>query len=156
MKKLIEYFSSKHLFTNFLFIGIFIGGIFFWYLTPKEELPDISLDFVRISVTYPGASAEEVEYFVTWPIEDELRSVNGIEQITSTSSEGRASIIAELEKDRGDRSNTVSDIKNTVLSVNLPVEILDLPSIKEFKSSLKAIIDIGVYLKDKEFLNALK
>ncbi len=152
MKKIISYFAGKHLFANFFFLAVLIGGVVFWGLIQKEELPDITLDFVRISVAYPGASAGEVEHFVTWPIEQELRSVNGLEEIRSTSSEGVCSIMVDLEKDTGDRATIVTDIRNAVLSVNLPDEIRDTPVIREFKSSRKAIIDVAVYLDDVEFL----
>ena len=65
MIKLIEYFSKRHLLTNFLMLGIFIGGIFFWHKTGKEEMPDLTMDMLRISVSYPGASPQEVEYFIS-------------------------------------------------------------------------------------------
>ena len=68
MKQIIQYFAEKHLFANFFFLAVLIGGIVFWSLVQKEELPDITLDFVRISVVFPGASAGEVEHFVPWPI----------------------------------------------------------------------------------------
>src|SRR6056297_1878661 len=152
MKKIISYFAGKHLFANFFFLAVLIGGVVFWGLIQKEELPDMTLDFVRISVAYPGASAGEVEHFVTWPIEQELRSVNGLEEIRSTSSEGVCSIMVDLEKDTGDRATIITDIRNAVLSVNLPDEIRDTPDIREFKSSRKAIIDIAMYLDDVEFL----
>ena len=77
MKKLIAYFANKHLFANLFFIIVLAGGVIFWNNTNKEELPNIALDFVRISVSYPGASPEEVDYSVTWPLENELKSIAG-------------------------------------------------------------------------------
>lgn len=153
MKKFIEYFSHNHLFANFAYILILIAGVLFWQITQKEELPEMSRDRVNISVSYPGASPSEVERLVTWPIEKELQNVDGIEDILSTSSEGSSSIEVELASDPSGRDNIVSEIRNTVLSVQLPDEILDTPTIQEFKSSKKAIIDIGIYLKDKKYLN---
>ena len=64
-EKIIRFFLDRHLLTNLLFVAVFLGGIASWKLMPKEELPDITFDTVRIRVHYPGASTEEVEYYVT-------------------------------------------------------------------------------------------
>lgn len=153
MKEIIRFFAEKHLFANFFFLAILIGGVVFWGILPREELPEMTLDFVQVRVMYPGASAEEVEHFVTWPIEEELRSVNGIEEIRSTSSEGTCNISLELEKDIEEQATVIGDIRNSVLSVDLPSEIRDTPVMRQFKSSRKAIIDVAVYMENKEFLN---
>lgn len=152
MKKLIAYFADKHLFANFTFLAILLGGVIFWQTTSKEELPDMSFDTLTISTVYPGASAREVENAVTWPIEDELRTLDGIEKIQSTSSEGISTIRLEMEKDLPNRASFISEVRSVILSVDLPSEILDPPGIREFKTSTKAVIDIGVYLKGTEFL----
>ena len=153
MKKIIEYFSHQHIFSNFLYFFILIAGIFFWQITQKEELPEIAADFVRINVSYPGASPEEVERLVTWPIEKELQNVDGLEEVRSTSSEGISTIMVDLQKNSKNRNNIVTDIRNAVLSVKLPDEILEHPEIREFKSSKKAIIDVGIYFTDKKYLS---
>ncbi len=152
MKSVIKYFSHHHLFANFLYLVVLTGGVFFWQITQKEELPEMEFDTVRISVSYPGASPSEVEKSVTWPIEKELQNVDGIEEVLSTSSEGNSSLTVELQENNPDRDNIISEIRNAVLSVDLPVEVLDTPTIREFKTSKKAIIDMGIYFKDKKYL----
>jgi len=86
LEKIIQYFAKKHLLTNLIFTAIIIGGVFSWNHTKKEELPDITFDRVRISVRYAGASAEDVEYFISKPIEEKMRGVDGVYRIFSTSS----------------------------------------------------------------------
>jgi len=152
-KKLIEYFSSRHLLTNFIFIAIFIGGVFCWVNTSKEEYPDLTLDRIRISTFYPGASPEEVEHFVTRPLEDELRGIDGIYQITSNTSVGTSTITVELEANYPDKDETVTEIRNTVLDVDLPDDIIEDPHVRVFKTSKKAIIDICLFHKDKHLLD---
>jgi len=153
MQKLIKYFAGRHILTNFIYLFILCGGLVFWNTTRKEELPEIAADFVMIRVGYPGASPEEVERLVTWPIEKELHNVDGIEDLLSTSSEGAGSITAELQEGLKNRDNIVSEIRNTVLSVNLPAEIIDPPSIHEFKNTKKAVIDLGIYFPGKKYLS---
>ncbi len=155
MKSIIKYFSHHHLFANFLYLVVLTSGVFFWQITQKEELPEMEFDTVRISVSYPGASPSEVEKSVTWPIEKELQNVDGIEEVLSTSSEGNSSITVELQENNPDRDNIISEIRNAVLSVNLPAEVLDTPGIREFKSSKKTIIDMGIYFKEQKYLTTL-
>jgi multidrug efflux pump subunit AcrB len=156
MKRILEFFSQKHIFTNFIFIAICIGGIFFWRSTRKAEMPDFTLDFVMITTAYPGASAGEVEYFVTRPIEKELKSVSGIVRVESTSSEGTSSIVIEMDEDEEAKDTVITEIRNTVYNVTLPDEVDELPKIKQFKTSRKAIIDIGIYFEDSPYLTAHK
>lgn len=121
--------------------------------TGKEELPDLTLDRIRISTFYPGASPEEVEHFVTRPIEDELRGVDGIYQITSNSSVGASTITVELEVNYPDKEEAITEIRNVVLDVDLPEDIIEDPDVSVFKTSKKAIIDICLYHKDIHLLD---
>lgn len=153
LEKIIRYFSKKHLFTNFVFLTVFVGGFFAWHNTSKEEMPDITFDTVRISAVYPGASAEDVEYFVTKPIEDSLKSIDGIYQIYSTSSVGSSSVMVEIEEKYSNKEEIFTDIRNAVLDVDLPEEVRDDPRIRLFKTSKKAIIDVAVYFSNEHLLS---
>ena len=92
LEKIIAYFSKRHLLVNFIFLAVFVGGFFAWQNTSKEELPDITFDRVHISARYPGAPAEDVEYFVTKPIEEAMCGIDGVYRLSSTSSVGASSI----------------------------------------------------------------
>ncbi|MDP8212138.1 MAG: efflux RND transporter permease subunit [Candidatus Zapsychrus exili] len=151
--KLIQFFLKRHLLANMIFIAIFIGGILSWTQIPKEELPDVTFDNVRISVNYPGASSEEVEYYVTQPIEEALRDLDGIYSITSSTGIGTCSITAEIEKNYPDKDEVITEIRNEVLNVGLPDDIRDDPRVRVFKTSRKAIIDIGLFLEEENILN---
>lgn len=144
-EKIIRYCSEKHLLVNFIMLTILIGGVFFWHHTPKEELPNMEFDFVRISAYYPGASPSEVEHFITKPIEDAIKGIDGIDEISSTSNEGSSSISVQLEQNYADRDECIIEIRNAVMDVRLPDEVIDEPRIREFKTSKKAIIDIALF-----------
>ena len=83
MNKLIAYFSTRSLFVNVIFFGVLLLAIFLWRSIGKEEMPEFESNWVRVSTSYPGASAEDVELFVTKEIEEELKGVVGIEEIKS-------------------------------------------------------------------------
>ncbi|MFH1727166.1 MAG: efflux RND transporter permease subunit [Pseudomonadota bacterium] len=144
MEKLINYFACRHFLTNFILIAVILGGVFAWQYTKKEELPDVTFNRLGISVNYSGAPAEDVEYFITKPIEEAVRGIDGVYRITSNSSSGNCNITVELENDISNIDEVVTEIRNEVLNVNLPSEVIDDPRIRVFKTSKKAILDIAL------------
>ena len=153
LEKIIAYFAQRHILTNLVFIAILVGGVFAWNNTSKEELPDITFDRVSVSVRYQGAPAEDVEYFVTKPIEEAVRGLDGVYKVTSTTSVGQSSVNIEIEQNYPDIDEAVIEIRNTVLDVDLPDEIVDDPNIRVFKTSKKAIIDIALYNENVHLLD---
>ncbi len=153
IEKIIEFFSKRHLLTNFITLAIFMGGIFFWTITPREELPELEGNSVRVTTIYSGASPDEVEHFITKPIEDEMKGINGIDRITSNSSMGVSSIRIELDDNIKDQNEVVNDITDAVNRVQLPAEIRDDPVIRRWKTSQKAILDVAIIHKDHKMLD---
>jgi len=151
--KFIEYFVNRHLLTNMLFFSILFGGLLAWQNIKKEERPDVTYDFVLVTAVYPGATAEEVEHFVTRELENELRGVDGIYRISSNASRGVTSVTIELEHDLPNRDEVITEIRNAALSTELPPEVRDKPDIKVWKSSKKAIIDVALINKKSHLLS---
>jgi HAE1 family hydrophobic/amphiphilic exporter-1 len=112
-----------------------------------DLMPDISLPIVAVSVVNPGVGPEEMESQVTKPIEDVISSINGIKNVSSTSSESIAVIIAEfnLEKDAQEASTEVRE-KIATIRNTLPREILE-PVIDKFDVSAAAVISYAVTSK---------
>lgn len=136
-----------------IFIGVLILSIFSWFQIGKEEMPEFASNWLRVTISYPGASAQDIELFVIRPIEEELKEVAGLEEVNGTSSEGMGSFQIVIDEDYPDQSEVVKDIKDAVLRAKLPSEIRDLPQFRQFKSAEKAIMDIGLYLEDHPVLD---
>ncbi|HSJ26292.1 MAG TPA: efflux RND transporter permease subunit [Longimicrobiales bacterium] len=66
---------------------------------PVELLPDTSLPRLTVSASWPGASPEVTEAFLTAPLESAIQQVRGVERVTSTSREGSASIEVNFARD---------------------------------------------------------
>ena len=152
MTRVIQFFVSKHLITNFIFVLVIFGGIASWYDIRKEELPDYTFDRVSISTVFPGASPGEVEQAITLPLEHELASLEEIRRMTSTSRRGTSTIDLELRRDVENTELTVSEIQNRILAVKMPDEVEDPPVVRHRKTSQKAIIDIALHFKDVSLL----
>ncbi len=161
MKKFIDYFVERHILTNLIFVAVLVGGIFSWYGIKKEEMPDVTFDFIRVSANYPGATAEEVEHFVTKELEEAVRGIDGVYRVTSTSSAGSSSIAVELEKNFSRKDEAITEIRNAVLDTELPEDVKNDPSVRVFETSKKAIIDVAfihteVHLLDVESRHLLQ
>ncbi len=94
---------------------IVFGAIAFFQL-PLRELPDVDQPIVGISVSYAGASAQVIETQVTRPIEDQLSGIEGIDTITSSSRDGRASVNVLFKLDRN-IDDAANDVQNAVARV---------------------------------------
>ena len=85
-----------------------------------QFFPTFAVDFVSIGVNWTGATAEDVESAITVPLEQELRTLDGLKKMTSTSAEGRSSITLEY-KENTDMGTATDQVKERVgLVRNLP------------------------------------
>ncbi|MCG6870668.1 MAG: efflux RND transporter permease subunit [Gammaproteobacteria bacterium] len=154
-ERFVAFFVDRHLLTNLLFLAVLAGGVLSWPGIKKEELPDVTFDRLRISANYPGATAPEVEHFVTRKIEEALQGLDGIYRISSTASQETTTVSVELEKDYPDKEEAIIEIRNAVLDVDLPEDVRDDPTVRVFKTARKAILDValihtGTHLLDKD------
>ncbi|MCL3779756.1 efflux RND transporter permease subunit [Prolixibacteraceae bacterium JC049] len=113
MKKLIEQFVKFPFYANLIIVALIIGG--FWSVTQmkKSFFPEITSKFINVSVSYPGASPQEMEEGVTARIEEAIRGIVGIREITSTSSENFARVSIETTGEY-DIDETLIEVKNAV------------------------------------------
>ena len=99
--------------ANLLMLALVVGGLATALRVKQEVFPEFTLDVVGVSVTYPGASPEEIEEGIVIVIEDSVRGLEGVKKVTSSSSEGRGSVSVELLLN-ADRDRVLADVKNSV------------------------------------------
>ena len=80
-----------------LFAFVAIGGLVSYNAIPKESFPEIEIPSIAVNTLYPGVSPTDVESLVTRKIEEELNTISGLKELTSTSIEGYSSVVAEFE-----------------------------------------------------------
>ena len=113
MRKVIEYFIRYHVAVNVIIIAFLIFGVVGYMELKSSYFPLVDSKIISITVTYPGASPEEVEEGIVLKIEDNLKGLNGVERVTSTSRENSASISVEIEKGK-DIDFMLLEVKNAV------------------------------------------
>lgn len=113
MKGLVAYFVKYPILANILIALTLLGGIVSFFNTKMSFFPTSKDRVINITVSYPGASPEEMEEGVTTKIEESLKSTAGIDEINSTSSENSASI-SILTLDNFDIDEIYTEVKNAV------------------------------------------
>ena len=87
MKRLIERFVEYPMYANIIIIIVVLVGVFSYTQMNKSFFPETESRIITISVFYPGASPVEMEEGVTSRIEEAVRGLIGVKEITSTSVE---------------------------------------------------------------------
>jgi len=118
MKKLIEYFVKYPIWANaIIFTMVVFGAVSYGWVMKRSFFPETDPTTITVGVVMPGASPEEMEEGVTIKIEESLKGIEGVKEITSTSSENSANIVVQLE--RGiDADEALAEVKNAVDRIN--------------------------------------
>ncbi|MEM1134191.1 MAG: efflux RND transporter permease subunit [Bacteroidota bacterium] len=126
MKSIIKFFVKNELLVNLGIALVVFLGVLAASSMNSSFFPAQDEKFIVIEATYPGASPREVEEGIVLKIEENLKSVTGIDRVTSTSSENFASILVELEL-RQNADLVLQDVKNAVDQIsNFPDDMEQL------------------------------
>lgn len=123
MKKLISHFIKYPVAGNVIILAFAILGYMGMKSMRSSFFPLQDSKIITISVTYPGASPQEIEEGVVLKIENNLRGLLGIDRFTSSSQENQGTITVESEKGY-DIDVLLADVKNAVDKVpSFPAEM---------------------------------
>jgi len=114
---------------------VLIGGLTAYLTIPKEAEPDIEIPIMYVSITFDGISPEDSERLLVRPMEQELRSIEGIKEMTANAYEGGANI--QLEFFAGiDTDKALQDVREKVdkAKAKIPSEAEE-PTVTEVKMS---------------------
>jgi multidrug efflux pump subunit AcrB len=139
----IAYMARNPIAANLLMIILLGGGIWSMFTIQKEVFPEYELDIVEVSVTYPGSSPEEVEQGILRPVEEAIRGVQGIEEITSEASEGSGSVSIELVVG-ADRMQVFQDIDQAVNRITTFPDDIEQPEVR-LQTNQREVMEIGLY-----------
>jgi hydrophobic/amphiphilic exporter-1 (mainly G- bacteria), HAE1 family len=144
MHKLAEVCVRRPVFATMLVLALTVVGIFAYFSLNVDLLPKVDLPTVSISVSNPGAAAEDVETEITKRIEDAVNTISGIEDLKSTSVEGlsRVTVSFELEKNGDVGAQEIRD-KVAVTIPDLP-ETAKAPVIQKIDLDAAPILQIAV------------
>ena len=82
-----------------LILLFFFLGFLAFFNMPRENFPEVNETKIYISTIFPGNTAEDIEKLVTDPLEDKLKTVSNLVEITSSSQEDYSMLVAEFDED---------------------------------------------------------
>jgi len=145
MDSILDFLVRQEKFALVFSLAFIAIGVLSVVGMQRDQFPAVDFEILAVTTAYPGASPEDVEKSVTNVIENELLSVSGIKEITSTSREGISSIIVTLEADLKDVTTVKNDVRNAVNRVkSFPEEVADLPQVLDFNITGFPIITINI------------
>jgi len=143
--KIAEYLIKRPRVSHLTLALIVLMGLLTMVSMRRQSDPTIDFDIMTVTTVYPGASPEDVEINVTDPIEDELKSVEDIDELTSASMENISLITITIDPDSSNIERVKSDIKDAVDRVtDLPAQVTEKPRVEEIRSSNMPVLEIAI------------
>jgi multidrug efflux pump subunit AcrB len=132
--------------ANLLMVIMIVAGLFALRQTNTQFFPDFGIDVVSVQVEWPGASAEDIDDNIVQAIEPELRFLDGVKKVRSSSVEGVANISVEFLPST-DIQAALADVETAVGQVKTLPEDSEKPEIRRIVryDSINRIVISGPY-----------
>ncbi|MCC6486871.1 MAG: efflux RND transporter permease subunit [Candidatus Hydrogenedentes bacterium] len=127
LSTLVEWMARNHVAANILMLTLLFGGLAATLTIKQEVFPRFQLDIVDISISYPGATPQEVEDGIVLPIEEQLLSLDVVDRVVTSADEGGADMEVEL-LESADPNRALQDITNTIDSISFFPEDAERPT----------------------------
>ncbi|MEQ8409833.1 MAG: efflux RND transporter permease subunit [Gammaproteobacteria bacterium] len=144
MKNYIDSAISRSRTTLSVFVAVMLTGLVAYNSIPVELNPDVEVPVIVTTVIHNGISPEDAERLLTKPVELELKTLDGITQIDSFSSENAATIIVEFDIDF-DSDTAVADVREAInrAKARFP-QNTEEPLIQEVSAATFPVVQIAV------------
>ncbi len=139
----IAWMAGNPVASNLLMIILLVGGLIMGFNIKQEVFPEFTTDTVTVSVSYSGASPEEVEQGIVLAVEEAIIGIDGVKEVSCTAAEGSASIIAEAVEGY-DLQKLSQDIKSEVDRITSFPEEAEDPVIS-VSSRKRGVLSLMVY-----------
>ncbi|STO58410.1 efflux RND transporter permease subunit [Grimontia hollisae] len=146
MRNLIDASLARTRTMITLLLVLLVAGFYTYQTIPKESDPDITIPVIYVSVSHEGISPEDAERLLVRPVEQELRSIEGIKEMTAIASEGHASVTLEFNVGV-DLDEAMADVREAVdlVKPRLPDDS-DEPTVNEVTfANMQPVLSIALY-----------
>ncbi|BBO67665.1 multidrug resistance protein [Desulfosarcina alkanivorans] len=139
----ISWMVHNRVTPNLLMIFLLLGGLFMTTRIKQEVFPEFDLDMVTVSVGYSGASPEEVEQGIILAVEEAIRAIDGVKEMTAAAVEGNGTVAAELEEG-ADQQTVYQEIQQEIDRITTFPEDADEPDVS-LATHLREVLTIDLY-----------
>ena len=141
----VKFFIKNYKLTIVLSLMLVIYGLQGLSNMNAEKYPAVSLATATVVTEYDGASAEDIEVKITKPIEDEIKEVVGIKDISSITKSGLSTIIIRVDMDNYDVFEVMDEIQKKIeRTPDLPTDLRDDPEFTELNSEEMPVMELAI------------
>ena len=144
LRTIITSCAHNHVFGNLLAASVLIAGAVITATIPRESFPDTSLDYIVITIPYPGGSPSDVERSVCVETERAIEGVPGVHQVISFAREDTAQVFAEFDPTVAPPLEVIRLIQQRVDAITTLPEETEKPVVAEFIVR-NQVMNIGVH-----------
>ncbi len=131
MNRLIAWWANNSVAANLLMLGILIAGGIGFFQLEREMNPQVRFPGLQISVSWPGASPQDVEEQLVARIEESVSDLDAIEWVRSWSSEGYGEVSIRAEQ-QVDFNQFMNDVKIRVDSISTLPSDIEQPIVQQW------------------------
>src|SRR5207244_7407937 len=144
MQKLAEVCIKRPVFATMLVMAFVVVGAASWFRLGVDRFPAVDLPTVNVRVERPGASSEEMESLVSQRLEEQINTIQGIQELRSISGTGATIIIVTFALSR-QIDVAAQDVRDKVAIAvrNLPREIQP-PVVSKFDNDQAPVVTIAL------------
>ena len=127
-----------------IMMALVLGGMLAYSSIPREADPDIPIPYIYVGVALPGISPADAERLIVKPLELELRSLTGVEEVISTGAQNYGSVLLKFDVSF-DKNQALIDVREKVNATRskLPADAEE-PTVKEFNAALFPVIMVSL------------
>jgi multidrug efflux pump subunit AcrB len=138
----IGIFAQHKVAANLLMVIMLLAGVWGLANLNAQFFPNFEVEIVNVRTVWSGASAEDVERSITVPLEQALRVTDGLDKMTSTSSQGLSLISLEFPEgsDMGAATNRVEELVNTVRNLPSDAEATEVTHVVRYEPVARLLV----------------
>ena len=144
MTAIIRFMAERGLVVMLITIFILFLGVLAMFEINREAFPNVNLDIVQISVAQPGSSPQDIERLIVIPIEQELKTLSGIDKMTSVAFPGSARINLELDPNATNRDRIANEVQLAIDRAKLPTDLPEDPFVLEIDARVFPVIQLAI------------
>jgi HAE1 family hydrophobic/amphiphilic exporter-1 len=140
-----EPFIRRPVLTTVLTISVILFGVLSYFRLPVNDLPAVDYPVIQVQADYPGASPETVANNIATPLERQFMQINGLELVTSKSTQGHTSLTLQFALSKSIDA-AATDVQTAISQAtgSLPVDLPSPPSFSKTNPNDQPIMYIAL------------
>ena len=142
MKSYTELILSKNRVTATILLFFLISGLIAYFKMPRAKDPSFNIPSAVVTTVFAGATPQRIESLVTIPLERQLRQINEIKKIRSTSTNGVSTIYIDVDEKYHDLDPIWDKVRKKIETADLPPEVSKPHLNDDYNSVFGTLINI--------------